>query len=168
MITNDDHSRGLSKVGSERGVALVVAVLVMITATFLGIAAVMTSDIEIRLSGNQRCLDKAFYAADDGADRSVAWLLTLGHIPPAKSDLPTPASTEHTLDPNNPRCYSSYQIIDVQYDAPPPPGWELTMFKRQYYRVNSIGAYVLTLDDDKKVNLAKKKIEVLASYVFPK
>jgi hypothetical protein len=31
--------------GNERGVALVVAVLVMITATFLGIAAVMTSDI---------------------------------------------------------------------------------------------------------------------------
>jgi Tfp pilus assembly protein PilX len=43
-----------SRMGNERGVALVVAVLVMITATFLGIAAVMTSDIEVRISGNLR------------------------------------------------------------------------------------------------------------------
>ena len=42
------------------------------------------------------------------------------------------------------------------------------MFKKQYYRVNSTGAHVLTLGDGKKVTLAKKKIEVLASYVFPK
>jgi Tfp pilus assembly protein PilX len=64
-----------SRMGNERGVALVVAVLVMITATFMGIAAVMTSDIEVRISGNQRVSEGAFYAADAGIDNGLAFSL---------------------------------------------------------------------------------------------
>jgi hypothetical protein len=145
--------------GNQRGVALVVAVLVMITATFLGIAAVMTSDIEVRISGNQRCTEKAFYAADAGADRGLAWLLNLGSTQPAKSELPTMNETVHHPDFNDPSCYNAYRVIDVEYEGPPPPGWELTMFKRRYYRVNAVGAGPAN---------ASKEIEVMASYVFPK
>ncbi len=141
---------------NERGVALVVAVLVMITATFLGIAAVMTSDIEVRISGNQRSSEKAFYAADSGADRGLAWILNLGATVPEKSSLPTMDTTLHNLDPHT---YSRYRIIDVNYTAPPPPGWEMTMFEKRYYRVNSVGSGPAN---------ASKEIEVIASYVFPK
>jgi Tfp pilus assembly protein PilX len=149
-----------SMLRDERGVALVVAVLVMITATFLGIAAVMTSDIEIRISGNQRCSEKAFYAADSGVDRGLAWLLSLGPTPPDKSSLPTMEGTKHVFDPNHdPNCYSRHRITDVNYTAPPPPGWEMTMFERRYYRVDSIGFGPAN---------ATKEIEVMASYVFPK
>jgi hypothetical protein len=167
MMMNDHHPKGGLTMGNERGVTLVVAVLVMITATLLGIAAVMSADIEVRMSGNQRCLDNAFYAADAGIDRGVAWLLDLGLTPPAKSDLPTMDETHHVLESGNPSCYSSYRITDVEYESLPPPGWEVTMFKRQYYRVNSVGRYEVTLDDHTKV-LAEKEIEVLSSYVFPK
>lgn len=143
-------------IANERGVALVVAVLVMITATFLGIAAVMTSDIEIRISGNQRCMEKAFYAADAGADTGLAWLLNLGPIPPAKSSLPNMSTTRHDFDSYT---YSRYRIIDVNYKSLPPPGWELTMFEKRYYRVDSLGTGPAN---------ASKQIEVIASYVFPK
>ncbi len=142
--------------GNQRGVALVVAVLVMITATFVGIAAVMTSDIEIRISGNQRCSEKAFYAADAGADTGLAWLLNLGPVPPEKSSLPTMATSKHDFDSDT---YSQYRITDVNYKSLPPPGWELTMFEKRYYRVDSLG--VGPTD-------AEREIEVIASYVFPK
>ena len=143
--------------GNERGVALVVAVLVMITATFLGIAAVMTSDIEVRISGNQRTLEKAFYAADAGIDDGVAWLITnVGTSPPADKDLPTMHGTRHDFDTGT---YSRYRITDVKYSALPPPGWELTMFESRYYRVNSIGVGPTN---------ASKEIEIIASRVFPK
>lgn len=143
--------------GNERGVALVVAVLVMITATFLGIAAVMTSDIEVRISGNQRTLEKAFYAADAGIDDGVAWLINnVGTSPPADKDLPTMLGTRHDFDPGT---YSRYRITDVRYSALPPPGWELTMFESRYYRVNSIGVGPTN---------ASKEIEIIASRVFPK
>jgi hypothetical protein len=145
-----------STMANERGVALVVAVLVMITATFLGIAAVMTSDIEVRISGNQRASEKAFYAADAGADRGLAWLLTLGPVAPETSSLPTMGTTKHDLDSSS---YCRYRITDVNYKAPPPPGWELTMFEKRYYRVNSSGSGPAS---------ASREIEVIASYVFPK
>lgn len=142
--------------GNQRGVALVVAVLVMIIATFLGIAAVMTSDIEIRISGNQRCSEKAFYAADAGVDAGLAWLLNLGPVPPEKSSLPTMGTTKHDFDSDT---YSRHRITDVNYKSHPPPGWDLTMFEKRYYRVNSIGAGPAN---------AEREIEVIASYVFPK
>jgi hypothetical protein len=146
-------------VANERGVALVVAVIVMITATFLGIAAVMTSDIEVRISGNQRVMEKAFYGADAGADRGLAWLITLGPAVPDKSSLPTMSTTIHTHD-----SYTSsrYRITDVNYATLPPPGWELTMFEKRYYRINSHGSYAVGS------NSSNREIEVIASYVFPK
>jgi len=157
MIIKDDHSRGGSIVGNERGVALVVAVLVMITATFLGIAAVMTSDIEIRISGNQRCLEKAFYAADAGAERGVAWLLDRGiTAPPEKSLLPTMGNTAKELDAE---CISRYRIIDLNYKGQPPPGWEMTMFESRFYRINALG---------NGPDNTTKEVEVIASHIFPK
>lgn len=142
--------------GNERGVALVVAVLVMITATFLGIAAVMTSDIEVRISGNQRTSEKAFYAADAGVDNGLAWLLALGTSAPPESSLPTMDGTRHDFDSST---YSRYRITDLNYSGLPPPGWELTMFEKHYYRVNSIGTGPAN---------ASKEVEVVASVVFPK
>ncbi len=159
-MKKNDEGRRKPMMGNERGVALVVAVLVMITATFLGIAAVMTSDIEMRISGNQRCSEKAFYAADAGIDMGLAWLLNLGPTPPDKSSLPTMDGTKYIFDPlNDPHSYSRYRITDVNYKAPPPPGWEMTMFEKRYYRVNSVGLGPAN---------ATKEIEVIASYVFPK
>ena len=136
MITTSREEK--SMLNNERGVALVVAVLIMITATFLGVAAVMTSDIEIRISGNQRCSEKAFYAADSGVDRGLAWLLSLGPTPPDKSSLPTMGGTKHVFDPNHdPNCYSRYRITDVNYTSPPPPGWEMTMLVSIFFGSSS-------------------------------
>jgi len=142
---------------NQRGVALVVAVLIMITATFLGIAAVMTSDIEIRISGNQRCLEKAFYAADAGAERGLAWLLDQSvAAPPEKSGLPTMGKTAKEIDPES---HSRYRITDLNYTAPPPPGWELTLFESHYYRIDSLG---------NGPDNTTKEVEVMASMVFQK
>jgi hypothetical protein len=144
-------------VGNERGVALVVAVLVMITATFLGIAAMMTSDIEVRIAGNQRVSEGAFYAADGGIDNGLAWLInSVGTAPPADSELPTMNETQREVGSG---FHSQYRITDLKATALPPPGWELTMFEKRYYRVNSIGTGPVN---------ASKEVEVIASRVFPK
>jgi len=156
MMTNNDYSKE-SMVGNERGVALVVAVLVMITATFLGIAAVMTSDIEIRISGNQRCLEKAFYAADAGVERGLAWLLDLSiTAPPEKTYLPTMGKTAKEIDP---QCISRYRITDLNYTSPPPPGWEMTLFESHYFRISALG---------NGPDNTTKEVEAMASMVFQK
>lgn len=72
-----DHC--LSGVEGERGVALVIALMVMVVLAMLGAAAIMTSTIEVEIAGNEKLYQTAFYAADAGvrlAPRVVRDVLT--------------------------------------------------------------------------------------------
>ena len=51
----------------QTGAALVIALIMMIVLTLIGLAASYTSIFEIKLSGNKRGITDAFYAADGGA-----------------------------------------------------------------------------------------------------
>ena len=50
----------------ESGAALVIALIVMVVLTLIGLAATFTSTFEILLSGEKRRATDAFYAADSG------------------------------------------------------------------------------------------------------
>ena len=51
---------------NQSGLALVVALTMMIVLTLIGLASMFTSSFEIRLSGNKRGSTDAFYAAEAG------------------------------------------------------------------------------------------------------
>lgn len=50
----------------EEGSALVVALMVMVILTLIGISAITTSDIELRIAANERNYKIAFFHADSG------------------------------------------------------------------------------------------------------
>ncbi|UCD71551.1 MAG: pilus assembly PilX N-terminal domain-containing protein [Syntrophobacterales bacterium] len=143
---------------NEKGVVLVIAVLAMITVTILGIAAMMTSDIEVRMSGNQRCMDTALYAADGGIDNGLSWLAGSGAAKPDEINLPTIEETRDIPDPENEEIYSEYYISDLHHDTNPPMGWDVTDFRRYYYQIYSQGA---------GPNGSSAEVEVIASIVYP-
>ena len=145
---------------NERGVVLVIAVLAMITVTILGIATMMTSDIEVRMSGNQRCMDAALYAADGGIDRGLSWLVGSGVTKPDDSRLPTMGEeTTDTPDPEeNPNVSSQYYIGDLHHSRNPPRGWDVTKFRRYYYQIYSQGS---------GPDESSAEVEVIASIVYP-
>ncbi len=58
--------RSLAVFRNQRGNALVVALLMLVCLTLLGIAALMTSTVELQISGSDRLAKKAFYGADGG------------------------------------------------------------------------------------------------------
>ncbi|MFQ6078472.1 MAG: PilX N-terminal domain-containing pilus assembly protein [Thermodesulfobacteriota bacterium] len=147
---------------NERGVVLVIAVLIMITATFLGIAAVMTSDIEVRMSGNQRCMEGALYVADGGIDNGLNWLVSSGATKPDESNLPTMKETKDIPDPN-PAISSRYYIGDLHHSKNPPAGWDVTKFRRHYYQIYSAG-YEKYLTNPEPESSAE--VEVIASVVY--
>jgi Tfp pilus assembly protein PilX len=149
---------------NERGVVLVIAVLIMITATFLGIAAVMTSDIEVRMSGNQRSMEAALYAADGGIDNGLNWLAGSGATKPDESRLPTMTETEGFLDPGDDKIYSQYYIGDLHHSKNPPAGWDVTKFRRYYYQIHSAGYERLPTEVERKESSAE--VEVIASVVY--
>jgi Tfp pilus assembly protein PilX len=148
----------------EKGVVLVIAVLIMITATLLGIAAVMTSDIEVKMSGNQRCMEAALYVADGGIDNGLNWLVGSGATKPVESNLPTMKETKDIPDPGDDKIYSQYYIGDLHYSRNPPPGWDVTKFRRYYYQIYSTGYEKPSTGIEP--NESSAEVEVIAGVVY--
>jgi len=57
---------------NQSGAALVVALIIMIVLTLIGLASTFTSTFEIRLSGNKRGSTDSFYAAEGGIQATLA------------------------------------------------------------------------------------------------
>lgn len=57
---------------NESGAALVVALLMIVILTLIGLASTLTSTFEIRLSGAKRSTTDAFFAADSGVQVVLA------------------------------------------------------------------------------------------------
>jgi Tfp pilus assembly protein PilX len=53
---------------SQQGAALIIAIMILLILTVVGIYAVTTSTLETKIAGNERVLKDAFYAADGGID----------------------------------------------------------------------------------------------------
>ena len=56
----------------ESGFALVITLLIMLVASVIGFAAMTTTDIEVRISGNNHWGNQAFYAADGAIEVALA------------------------------------------------------------------------------------------------
>lgn len=59
---------GVSGLPSQEGAALIIAVLILLILTVVGIYAVTTSTLETKIAGSERVLQEAFHAADGGID----------------------------------------------------------------------------------------------------
>lgn len=69
---------------NERGMALIFALLIMVVLAIIGAAATMTSQVDVRISGNTRVLREAFYLADGGIETSpkvVSQMITNRALP---------------------------------------------------------------------------------------
>ena len=56
----------------QGGFALVITLLIMLVASVIGFAAMTTTDIEVRISGNNHWGNQAFYAADGAVEVVLA------------------------------------------------------------------------------------------------
>lgn len=63
--------------GSDRGAGLVVALMAMLLMTALGLALVLTTSTESKITGNFTSGAEGLYAADAGIERSLQDLLTV-------------------------------------------------------------------------------------------
>jgi hypothetical protein len=58
--------RGFLK--NQKGVSLVIALMILLVLTLLGISAISTTTFETNIAGNERLYNRAFYTADAGVD----------------------------------------------------------------------------------------------------
>ncbi len=53
---------------NQSGVSLVIALLILLVLTLIGISAISTTTFETNIAGNERLYNRAFYTADAGVD----------------------------------------------------------------------------------------------------
>ena len=73
-------------IGNERGVVLVFALVIMLVLTIIGSSATMTSQIDLKISGNTKVIRTSFYVADGGimlSPKVISRIITDRALPPA-------------------------------------------------------------------------------------
>jgi PilX N-terminal len=67
-------NRSIRRRNRERGMALFVAILLLLVVTVMGIALLLTASFEQTLIGTENRISKIFYAADSGIEYGAAML----------------------------------------------------------------------------------------------
>ncbi len=114
---------------NQKGVALVVALIMLLVLTFIGMGSITSSIFEVKISGNERIGSTAFYATEAGVQVGIS------RIPDITAYSGTVGSDESyrsgTLTDSSPQPQKSLGVMLR-------PGFETTWeFKR--FRVNATG-----------------------------
>ena len=146
--------------GNQSGVALVIALLMIVILSLIGIASSSNSTFEIKLSGNKRGSTDAFYTADGGTksvypiianfNTSSGYSTSLGTLPTElQSESIDMRKTSPTLDiPGGVSLATQPQVTIYHTTATKVPrglGMSAVAFLYNYYIIDSIGRDQLDL-----------------------
>lgn len=140
----------------QSGVALVIALIMIVILTLLGVASTYTSTFEVKLSGNKRGTTDAFYAADSGVQVVVANINNF--------DLPgkfVDSKYDPFTDPNNPNPTKAK--VGITHDitqSGSPRGIEMsaTSFGFEHYLIESTGSDQMEFNPIKSTCTVEEKI----------
>jgi Tfp pilus assembly protein PilX len=139
---------------NQSGVALVVALLMIVMLSLIGIASSSNSTFEVRLSGNKRGSTDAFYTADGGVQSvlpdianfniSSGYTTSLGTLPTElQSESIDQRRTSPTLVVPGGVSFASTPQVTIYHTTvakvPRGLGTSALAFKYGYYIVDSIG-----------------------------
>jgi hypothetical protein len=122
---------------NDHGAALVIALMMMIMLTLVGLASIFTSTFEVKLSGNKRASTNAFYAADSGVQVIMANIDNF-NLPGKYVDDKYDPFTD-PLNPNPTKAAVEITHIPDQHGSPRGSGFSATHFEFIYYVIDSTG-----------------------------
>jgi len=141
---------------NQSGVALVLALLIMIVLTLVGLAAVFSSSFEMRLSGNKRGSTDAFYSSESGIQVVMANInnFNLGNYSPSNTYDPF-------TDVSNPNpTYATVAISHAvdQHGSPRGCGFSATNFEFEHFMINSVGQDQIELNPVRSTTTLEEKV----------
>src|SRR5262249_3808462 len=101
----EEHRRS-ERERTERGSALVIALLIMVIRTLLGLALVLVGDTEARIARNQRDVAQAQFVAEGGVRMVRAWFedpTVTGYLVPTTGQMDR---TQRWVDDDNDGTYT--------------------------------------------------------------
>ena len=131
----------------QSGVALVLALVMIVILTLIGLASTYTSIFEIKLSGNKRGTTEAFYAADSGVqvvvDRVENFALPGKYV----DNKYNPFTDKNNPNPTNAKVVIRYDT--TQDGSPRGSGFSAISFEYRHFVIESTG------EDQMEVDLLK-------------
>ena len=116
---------------NEKGVALIIALLMLLILTLIGISAISTTTFETNISGNERVGTDAFYASEAGIQ------IGLNQLPDTKPIPVTGIGTDSSCWSGSPQDKDSPQSLK-SLGLYPKPGFDVSWsFKR--FQVDTTG-----------------------------
>jgi len=142
----------VNPIKDQSGVALVLALIMIVILTLIGLASTYTSTFEMKLSGNKRGTTDAFYAADSGVQVIVANVDNFS-LPGKYVD----NKYDPFIDPKNPNPTKASVLI--QYDttqegSPRGSGFSAISFEFKHFVIDSKG------QDQLDLSLVKSAAEI--------
>jgi hypothetical protein len=140
----------------QSGVALVIALIMIVVLTLIGLASTYTSTFEIKLSGNKRGTTDAFYAADSGVQVTVANIENFS-LPGKYVD----NKYDPFTDPGNPNPTKAKVTIThdtTQMGSPRGIQMSATNFGFEHYVVDSTGSDQMEFSPIKSTCTVEQKI----------
>ena len=117
---------------NEKGVALIIALMMLLILTLIGISAISTTTFETNISGNERVGTDAFYASEAGIQ------IGLNQLPDTKPIPVTAIGADSSCWSGSPQDKSSPQSLKT-LGLYPKPGFDVSWsFKR--FQVDTTGS----------------------------
>jgi hypothetical protein len=140
----------------QSGVALVIALVMIVVLTLIGLASTYTSIWEIKLSGNKRGTTEAFYAADSGVqvvlDRVENFAMP-GKYVDNKYD---PFTDKNNPNPTNAKVLIQYDT--AQEGSPRGSGFSAISFEFRHFVIESTGHDQTEVSLTKSVSTVEEKV----------
>jgi PilX N-terminal len=142
----------------QSGVALVIALILMIVLTLIGLASTFSSTYEIKLSGNKRGSTDAFYAADSGAQVVVANIKNFDLPGQYIADKYDPFKDKNNPNPNPTNAAVNIQHYSNQSGAPRGFGMSATQVNYEHYMIQSSGEDQIELNPIRSKCIIEEKV----------
>jgi hypothetical protein len=127
----------MKRLKDQSGAALVIALLMMIMLTLIGLGSIFTSTFEVKLSGNKRGATDAFYAADSGIQIIMANIRNFD-LPGRYVDNKYNPFTDPT-NPNPTGANVEINYLPDQHGSPRGMGFSAINFEFSFYGIGATG-----------------------------
>jgi len=119
---------------NEKGFALIIALLILLVLTLIGISAINTTTFETSISGNERVGTDAFYAAEAGIQIGLNQLPDTKAIPVTAIGKDSSCWSGSSLDKGSPKSLKSLGLY------PPPIGTDPSAWEFKRFQVDATGS----------------------------
>lgn len=145
----------------QSGAALVIALIMIIVLSLIGLASTFTSTFEVKLSGNKRGSTDAFYSADSGVQvvmgRIENFNLSNYNLDTNKYN---PFTDLNNINPTNASVVITHDTVQV--GAPRGSGFSATNFEFEHFLIQSTGQDQTELASSKSTtNLEEKVVRLI-------